>query len=138
MPMPVISQAIQRQLRSTATVCSARTPAQGVDDGNEPIALRCRRVEQPVARRRFGELAQFHQGAHVLATRQTVLARAMTEEQAEHLALAQQCAELGGGDVDQEAVEEPDLDSGKTPPRELIDSRAEGQRKASVVDREMD
>src|SRR6266581_678971 len=53
-----------RTIAGGCDLLSARTPTQGIDDGEKPIALWRRGVEQPVARRRFGEPAQFHQGAH--------------------------------------------------------------------------
>ena len=67
----------------------------------------------------------FHQGAHVLAARQAVLARAMAEEQPEHLALAQETAELRRRHVDQEAGEDPDLDGRETTPGEVVHGRVE-------------
>ena len=51
---------------------SGRALAQRVDDGHQTTARRRSRIEQLVARRRFGQSAQLHQGTYVLATRQPV------------------------------------------------------------------
>ena len=64
----------------------------------EAAALRRLRIEQLLARRQFGQPAQFHQGAHVLAAGQAVLARTVAEQQAHQLPLAHQVADLGRRD----------------------------------------
>ena len=120
--------------RAKATLRS-RLPGRwrsGVDDGHEPLALRRRGIEELLARRRLGEPAELHQGAHVLAARQPVLARAVAEEQPEHLALAQKTAQLRRRHVDQEAGEDPDLDGHETTPGEVVHGRVERRAEAAV------
>ena len=89
---------------------SRRLLPQGIDDGGQSCALRAGGIEKAVARCALGETAELHQGTNVLATRQAMIHRTMTKEQAAELAFADQGVELGRGDVEQEADEDPDMD----------------------------